>query len=149
DRYCRLLRPRGERADHRRSALPLPAGAGDRDQGRPRTSWARPVEAERATGASARGLRGQPAPAEARANRPLPAAPHRSRGAVRVAVTALPRDAPHPGDLQREAPGRERGRGAARAVDGRLRRDRARVLTGVSPLTAVATSSACPASPGE
>src|SRR5439155_26500080 len=70
-------------------------------------------------------------------------------GGARLAVTALPRDAPHPGDLEREAPGRERGRGAARAADARLRRDRARVLTGVSPLTAVATSSACPASPGE
>src|SRR5439155_6469270 len=65
-------------------------------------------------------------------------------GGARVVVTALPRDAPYPGDLERAAPGRERGRGAARAVDGRLRRDRARVLTWIARLTAVATSSACP-----
>src|SRR6266699_2005777 len=65
DRYRRLLRSRGERAAHCRGALPLPAGARDRYQGGPRAAWARPVEAERTTGAPPRVVRRQPAPAQA------------------------------------------------------------------------------------
>src|SRR3989442_13231501 len=50
------------------------------------------------------------------------AAPRDARtGGARVAVTALPRDAPHPGDLQREAPGRERDRKSTRLNSSHVR----------------------------
>src|SRR5260370_1233158 len=74
-----------------------------------------------------------------------PAARDARAGGDRVVAATLARDAPDPRDVEREAPGRERSRGTARAVAARLRGNRARVLTGIYPVTAVATSTACPA----
>ena len=62
---------------------PVPGRSRDRHEGRPAPDRARPVAARRAAGAAEGVLRGEPAPAEARPHRPLPAALARPSGALR------------------------------------------------------------------
>ena len=71
--------------------MALSAGARHRHEGRPRAHGTRPVAAQRPPGAPAPRLRGQPAAAQARPHRPLPAAPPRSRGAIRGVRSARSR----------------------------------------------------------
>lgn len=71
---------------------PYPADLVIATKGRADPSWARPVDARRPDGVSARRLRGQPAAAEAGAHRPLPAALARSpRPPSRTRWARLPR----------------------------------------------------------
>ena len=83
DRHGRLLRPRSERAAHRRGVAPLSQGPRHRFEGRVATPGSRSLDARRPAGTPASGVRGQPAAAEDRAHRPLSAAPDRSRRAAR------------------------------------------------------------------
>src|SRR5215210_2233707 len=64
-RYGRRLRPRGKRASDLLRPLPLPRRPGDRHEGRHGPSRTGTVGAERKSGASARGVRGKPAPSQA------------------------------------------------------------------------------------
>ena len=81
-RHRRLLRPGGQRDPDRRDPLPLPGRPGHRDQGRPGPARPEPLGPGRPPRAPARGLRGQPAAAEARADPALPVPRPRPQGAA-------------------------------------------------------------------
>ena len=95
-RHRRLLRAGRQRGAHRRGPVPLPRRPGHRDQGRPDPPGPEPLGARRPARAPARGLRGQPAAAAARADPAVPVPPARPQGAA--------------GGLDRRA-GRAEGRG--------------------------------------
>ena len=82
-RHRRLVRPGRERGADRGGAASLPRRPRDRDQGRADPAGAGQLAARLPPGAPEEVLRGQPAAAEARHDRPLPAAHAGSEGPVR------------------------------------------------------------------
>ena len=74
DRHRRLVRPGGVRAPDRGGAAPVPRQRRDRDQGRTRAPGAEPLGRQLPARAPQALLRGLAAAAQARADRPLPAA---------------------------------------------------------------------------
>ena len=88
DRHRRLLRTGGQRDAHRRGPPPVPRRPRDRHQGRVRAARTRSVDAERPPRSPPRGVRGEPAPAPARADPAVPAPPPRSEGRLSTTRSA-------------------------------------------------------------
>ena len=79
-RHRRLLRPQRLRGAHRGGAAPLRRRPGDRHEGRADPAGAEPLDRGRAAGVPPPAGRAEPAQAQGRPDRPVPAAPHRPRG---------------------------------------------------------------------
>ena len=140
DRHRRLLRAGGLREPDRRGAAALSGEPGDRHQGWTRASGAQPLGAELPSGPAQALLRGLADAAEARADRPLPAAHRRPEGADR-GLGRRARRAPGGGEDPPYRRVQRHARGPRASPADRRRSSRSRTAT-TSPTAPPRTSSA-------